>query len=316
MLSSLLVLSSGCATLHPRALGESMRFEAFGEAGDVRLQHREYEKNLAAATQDLEPEALVDAAPEVKIFERALPTGVTVKEGVISASPESSFDVVGTFTYVPPARETNLFALVWFNDYSGVGRKILCYPQVPLEWVSLGMWGVLSPTAYPCIARGPTQDEGYGLLRVAAKAAGASVAVIGGTSPAGVTRGFYLRTREAKKEAPRSVQRRGTPFEFLATLQGFPYHGTGGCKSGNTYVRARLKSALDGVSAGAEVVLRLERNTLATSRAGDTFELAEPKRAGSGKDGTPVYCHTGTPPTSSPDEMVRACGEPSDDAES
>ncbi|MGA9523300.1 MAG: hypothetical protein WBV82_17665 [Myxococcaceae bacterium] len=168
------VAGSGCATMHPRAHAEGFQFEAFGDATEARQQAKTFRTTLQKEVQELEPEQLAEVQRDVKVLERSFPTGVGVKDGVIAASAESGYEVVGTFKFNPDSGTS-----FWFADYSSVGRKIYCYPQVPLTWVTLGLWQIFVPLSYPCMApaRIPL-EEAYGLVRQAATAAGANTAII------------------------------------------------------------------------------------------------------------------------------------------
>ncbi|MBL8940319.1 MAG: hypothetical protein JNM69_37580 [Archangium sp.] len=69
---------------------------------------------------------------------------------------------------------------------------------------------------------------------------------------------------------------------------GFPYFGVpaNGCTGGARYVRAVLDESVDGMSAGTHVVVRTTMSPTAGTRR--TFEGL--RRAGLGRDGTPVFC--------------------------
>lgn len=95
-----------------------------------------------------------------------------------------------------------------FSDYSGLGRKLYCYPQTPLTWVTLGLWALVVPLNYPCWGQSLTREEGLGLVRSAARAAEADVVLLTGLSADDKffygAAGFLLRSTEMPKEARKS----------------------------------------------------------------------------------------------------------------
>jgi hypothetical protein len=163
----------------PPCAAERSEFEPFAElaiADEARATFRsKLEESLVALSESHELEYL---HPEVKVVERTLPPGVNLKDGVITATPESGLQVLGEL--VVSAQKANPFL---FPDYESVGRKVYCYPQAPLAWVTLGLWSLLVPINWPCWGRALARPEGIGLLRAAAAAAGADLVIL--TMPLG-----------------------------------------------------------------------------------------------------------------------------------
>ncbi len=196
LLLALATAATGCATLKPRAHAENFKFEPYGELSATREQSEAFKKAMASTFATLEPGAATSMSKSVKILQKAMPEGVTVKEGVISTTRESGLEVVGSFHFTPAGATS-----AWFGDYTSTGRKILCYPQVPLTWVTLLMWQVFIPLSYPCVARSELPiDEGYGYLRVAADQLRASTVVIVTSSVDDSSffsaEGFMLKSRD------------------------------------------------------------------------------------------------------------------------
>lgn len=166
--------ATGCATMHPRAHAEALKVTTFGEATVARQAKRDFQLALHQAVDDLSFDQLVELEPTVKIVERTFPPGVELKDGLITASPDSGFEVTATFRYSPPDAYT-----FWFADYDSIGRKVFCYPQVPLTWVTLSAWQFFVPLSFPCMTRTVVPvDNIYGLVRQAAKSAGADLVVL------------------------------------------------------------------------------------------------------------------------------------------
>ncbi len=267
---------------------------------DAREKAREFKKTLASTLEPLEPDEVVELAKPVRILERSLPPGVSFENGLITTTPESHLQVLGTASFsFTTSNFVPMLALFWFRDYSSVGRKVLCYPQVPLNWVTLGIWGSLIPTSIPCaVGMGLPIDEAYGVIRASAVAAGATLVLITGRQADDdklyAVQAFFLKERAAEGRVPADA---ATAVEVESVSDGYPYRGLPGnaCSRGKTFVFAKLVTAFDGLSAGTRVVLRLDSPALQTAKAGSTVRLLGLLRAGTGEDGTPVFCGPGVP---------------------
>ncbi|MDP3499049.1 MAG: hypothetical protein Q8S33_01900 [Myxococcales bacterium] len=295
-----MLLASGCATLMPRAYVHQINYEPYGEAVDARAKAQEFKKTLASTLEPVELEEAAGLAKSVRILERSLPPGVSLEKGLITTTPESHLQVLGTASFsFTTSNFLPILSLLWFRDYSSAGRKALCYPQVPLNWVTLGIWGSLIPTSIPCaVGMGFPIDEAYGVIRAAAVAAGATMVLIAGRQADDdklyAVQAFFLKELAAEGGAPAAG---ATAVEVESVTDGYPYRGLPGntCSRGKTFVFAKLVTALDGLSAGTRVVLRLESPVLQTAKAGSTVRLLGLQRAGTGEDGTPVFCGPGVP---------------------
>jgi hypothetical protein len=202
ILALLAAVSTGCATLAPSAHAETFKIEPFGEATAARELNESFKKSMAATFATVEPGAAAGMAKSVKVLQKSLPDGVELKDGVIKTSPESGLEVVSSFRFFAAGGST-----MWFADYSSTWRKVLCYPQVPLTWVTLLMWQVFVPLSYPCIApQHVSIDEGYGYLRVAAEQLHASTVVVVGSNTDETNffsaEGFILKNRSEAPPAP------------------------------------------------------------------------------------------------------------------
>lgn len=75
-------------------------------------------------------------------------------------------------------------------------RAWYCTPQIPLSWLTLGMWALLSPLHYPCVPASGTKDSDVAnrqhqlslAMKKAARAAGGDFLIITGTFSQQVTR--------------------------------------------------------------------------------------------------------------------------------
>lgn len=155
-----------------------------------------------------------DQEPRARVFLDAIPEGIAAQNGALVVIPGYAHQVIGTFT-LGPQDGTFWMWLARFFDYEDGWRRGLCYPQVPLEWVSLGLWTAV-PTSYACH---PTASRDkvnivrdVKLLAVAAGADGALMSYLGtAKDEARGATGVFVRLD------PRTpAQVRTTPFFFPA----------------------------------------------------------------------------------------------------
>lgn len=85
-----------------------------------------------------------------------LPKGLTIKDGKATITAEFEYEIVGEiFTDTKGLMGNTGFRAIpfYFYDYpedEASWRKPLCWPQVPLGWITLGLWSIFMPTYYPC----------------------------------------------------------------------------------------------------------------------------------------------------------------------
>lgn len=210
LLAAIALLATGCAsvTFAPKV-------ESVGDYKDMRA--------YAKATEDVKP----TEAKDVRVIMGALPEGMRAHDGVLEVDHER-YEVLGKVS----ADLNNPLAAnmgVWVYDYKPEERWRLgyCAWQVPLTWVTLGLWAWVSPLHYPCKA--PLGDdeerkqEIISTLQRATKALGGNMVVVGvgGTtvidhksgvvSEVGATNGvgFAVRDRSAG-QAPKTKPVRTT----------------------------------------------------------------------------------------------------------
>ncbi|MBI3183036.1 MAG: hypothetical protein HYZ28_12940 [Myxococcales bacterium] len=192
---------SGCATLNPR-----VRYSGFGEADPAR--DREALKRYLS-TRDTPP----PAASSVKVLVDTIPEGLEIKEGSIQVSDGYEHQVLGKFT---AASGPGMYlSLLWFADYTSGFHKGYCYPQVPLTWVTLGMWGILVPLAFPCWGSFTIdKTDMIGHLKALGAAAGGNMVITGFATTQDqdsvfMATGFIIRadprTLESGKHRPQKV---------------------------------------------------------------------------------------------------------------
>ncbi len=83
-----------------------------------------------------------------------LPNGITESNGVFSVSNESDYEVLGTVKTQSNGVISDLEVPMYFYSFNEdeKWRKYLCWPQVPLTWLTLTAWTIV-PLYYPCWTR-------------------------------------------------------------------------------------------------------------------------------------------------------------------
>src|SRR4051812_43425054 len=128
------VLSGGCATVANSA--HPVTFTTFGDAETINQRQKDVLERFKALREH--PPA--DKLAQVKVLQNAMPDGIEVKDGTISVKDGYPHVVLGKFTLT-----ANFASTLWFADYNPTWRKGYCYPQVPLTWVTLGLWQIFVP---------------------------------------------------------------------------------------------------------------------------------------------------------------------------
>jgi hypothetical protein len=131
LLTAALVSTVGCfGAVHP-----SLSYRKFGEA-DPQAE-RKVTENFEAHLAPTSPDA------KVKVLVNSIPEGIEVSAEVISVKQGYQHELLGRFTLGKGGSAWS------FPDYEAGWKKGYCYPQTPLHWFTLGIWGLL-PIAYPC----------------------------------------------------------------------------------------------------------------------------------------------------------------------
>lgn len=150
---SLSGLLCGCATIYPQV---SVRH--FGSMDPDRDESVGFAAN-ATATQN----RLGGVTPNVEVISGEMPEGLALQENgnkiVIQAGAEGKYKVLGEVEadYNQAAAEMIWRNLWWTWAYDEGWRRVVCYPQVPLKILTLGIWAYI-PTAWPCWAMVPGDE--------------------------------------------------------------------------------------------------------------------------------------------------------------
>lgn len=214
---------SACASV-PAGL----RADAYGE-GDVDLAR---DRAVVDAAKELEE------TPEIPVFRGKLPPGINIKDNgtVIEIAPSHAgeYEVLGKVEsdYTKGMSSAVVNNLWWTWDYEQGWRKGLCYPQIPLKIVTLGIYSYFSPLHWPCMAVVPTSEESrqethYANLKRLAKAMGADFVVLAAKSALEVT--------TVSKYGSRS-----TSVHADIALSGFAVKRKKGKKKSESHARIRL----------------------------------------------------------------------------
>jgi hypothetical protein len=165
---------TGCATLHP--LVSVTKFGEVDTSGDKSI-------NESA-------KKIVDTS-DVKVISGSFPEGLTLVEQsskiVVLPGYENKYDIIGEADADYLKALKPLQAVFWVGEYDEPWRRNLCYPQAPLKLLTFGLWGIFSPTAWPCSEKAPSEelDRKAALideLKKGVKAAGGNLLVIAGST--------------------------------------------------------------------------------------------------------------------------------------
>ena len=174
------VTVTGCATLKPKASVTSF--------GAVNIQA---DNEISAKAQ-----SIADTS-DVKVVSGSLPDGLSLQEQssklIVLPGYEKKYSIIGSVNgdYM---NAMSYFDSLWYpkKGYEDTWRQVLCYPQAPINLVTFGIWGNISPTAWAC-KRFPPSDEKdrkqalVEALKQGAKAAGGNLVVVTGESTLTVT---------------------------------------------------------------------------------------------------------------------------------
>lgn len=127
------------------------------------------------ATFEARREGPLDAAAnDVVLLIEQYPKGTSRIRNRLHVAPDSGYELIAGYDLYASGATT-----FWFADYASSWRKAYCYPQVPLTWVTLGLWQLVSPVSWPCVkAARLKQDVAWKQVRHLAAAAGADVAIV------------------------------------------------------------------------------------------------------------------------------------------
>ena len=139
LLLVLLQLFTGCASMNYEAQHESMKSDP----------------DSLGAPQVFEGDIPFESARKVALFtEKRLPRGISLnEEQEIRVSPGSEYEVVEkVYLKIPFINNPYISnGTLWFYSYRPEEgwRKPFCHWQVPLHWVTLGLWSIV-PLSWPC----------------------------------------------------------------------------------------------------------------------------------------------------------------------
>lgn len=138
-----------------------------------------------------------EGTKEVTVLIDQMPPGMVMNGNTPIISDNAGVEMVGKFDL--EARTSNFFFTARFVDYAEVWRKGLCWWQVPLEWVTFGIWSA-SPTTWACFPAKPIMSKQDALTYIKKAAAGTDADVVVMTydgerdESLRSARGWFLRT--------------------------------------------------------------------------------------------------------------------------
>ncbi len=137
---------------------------------------------------------------DVTVVENDEGAGLEVVDGTLKKFRGQDIEVVGTFEM-----RGELHGPFYPSDYLGVGRKIFCWPQVPLAWVTVGLWLII-PTSYFCYGKTPVdRDHWIGWVKQIVDSAGGNLGVVTfgpRKDSIDTAKGYVLKVVDPKAPAP------------------------------------------------------------------------------------------------------------------
>ena len=129
---------------------------------------------LSSAFEARREGPLDSKANEVLLLVETYPKGVFTVKNELRVQEDAGYELIAAYNLY--ATGANTF---WFADYDSTLRKVYCYPQVPLTWVTLGAWQFIVPVSWPCAAVARiSRPFAYEQVRHLAAAASADVAIV------------------------------------------------------------------------------------------------------------------------------------------
>lgn len=90
---------------------------------------------------------------DVVVVENDETAGLDVVDGTLKKFRGQDIEIVGTFEMVG-----EFHSPFYPSDYLSLGRKIYCWPQVVLTWVTVGIWLAI-PFSYGCWGKTPVDRD-------------------------------------------------------------------------------------------------------------------------------------------------------------
>jgi hypothetical protein len=173
-----LVALSGCASVGPYALFRSTTANPDHD-NRVMADYEVHKNNPVYA--------------DVTVIESDGKESLTIAEGNLAKFRGADLEVIGKFDLKPDSYTPWTFA-----NYSSLPRKLLCWPQVPLMWITLGVW-IAVPTSYFCWSRTPgKRDAWMAWIKQLVDSAGGDAGVVtftGAGDEIETVSGYVVRTR-------------------------------------------------------------------------------------------------------------------------
>jgi hypothetical protein len=99
--------------------------------------------------------------------------GLDVVDGKLSHFRGQDVELVGSFELTGEVHSP-----FYPSDYTALPRKIICWPQVPLMWLSLGIWTIV-PLSYGCWSKTPVdRDHWIAWVKQLVDSAGGTLGVV------------------------------------------------------------------------------------------------------------------------------------------
>lgn len=159
----------GCATVRPRAHFMELEPPSKDVAATWPVEAAALREKFEARREG----PLDEQANAVLLLIERYPKGTVRVRNQLHVQNDAGYQIVAGYDLYAAGATT-----LWFADYASSWRKVYCYPQVPLTWLTLGIWQVI-PLSYPCAAPARFDRQfAWHQVRHLAAAAGADTAIV------------------------------------------------------------------------------------------------------------------------------------------
>jgi hypothetical protein len=118
--------------------------------------------------------------------------GLEVVDGSLGRFRGADIEILGNFELRADGHTPFVF-----TDYSSFPRKLICWPQVPLMWITLAVWTIV-PTSYFCWSKTPgSREKWLTWVKQLVDSAGGDLGVVTfdrGEDNVGVAKGYVIKT--------------------------------------------------------------------------------------------------------------------------
>lgn len=110
---------------------------------------------------------------DVTVVEHDETAGLEVVDGTLKRYRGQDIQLIGEFQL-----DGEIHSPFYPSDYLALPRKIICWPQVPLTWLTIGIWMIV-PTSWACWSKTPVdRDHWIAWVKQLVDSAGGNLGVV------------------------------------------------------------------------------------------------------------------------------------------